>query len=172
MDDNRIERLQFTKYFMNTRNQHFNTMYDYVHIYEKWFYITKANTKFYLIPSETPSHQTFRSKRYILKIMFICDVTQPRWDSHKNRPFDGNIGIWTFIFKEPAKRISKNRPVGTMETECIASTNQVDMKNMFIHKVIPEIKQKWPIGSMRCITQQENAKPHTTPVDNSIVQYM
>ena len=43
---------------------------------------------------------------------------------------------------------------------------------MLVEKVIPAIKQKWPVGCTRCIIQQDNAKPHTTGGDNAIVQAM
>ena len=43
---------------------------------------------------------------------------------------------------------------------------------MLVEKVIPSIKQKWPVGCTRCIIQQDNAKPHTTEGDNVIMQAM
>ena len=132
--------------------------------------MTKINTNYYLVPGETPPHRTCKSKRYITKVMFMCAVARPRWDSHAKREFDGKIGIWPFIFQEEAKRASKNRPAGTMETKCIISINRVETTKMLVEKVIPAIKQKWPAGSKRCIIQQDNAKPHTTGEDSVIVQ--
>ena len=165
-------RLEFAKSFVNPRTQRFDNMYDYVHIDEKWFYMTKINTNYYLVPGETPPHRTCKSKRYITKVMFMCAVARPRWDSHAHRHFDGKIGIWPFTFEEPAKRSSKNRPAGTLETKCITSINRVEMTKMMVEKVIPAIKQKWPAGSKRCIIQQDNAKPHTNGGDNAIMQAM
>ena len=70
---NKIAHLQFVKSFVNPLNQHFNTMYDYVYIDEKWFYMTKCNAKFYVFPGETPPHQTCKSKRYITKgYVHVC----------------------------------------------------------------------------------------------------
>ena len=37
----------------------------------------------------------------------MCAVARKRWESYVNHHFDGKIGIWTFIFKEPAKISSK-----------------------------------------------------------------
>ena len=51
-DVNKITHLQLEKSFLNPRNQRFDTMYDYVNIDEKWFYMTKVNTNFYLVPVE------------------------------------------------------------------------------------------------------------------------
>ena len=39
-----------------------------------------------------------------MKVMFMCAVVRPRWDSHANRHFDGKIGIWPFIFKDPREK--------------------------------------------------------------------
>ena len=102
--------------------------------------------------------------------MFVCAVAQLIWDSHANRHFDGKIGIWPFIFKEPSKISSKNCTAGTMETTFITSINQVEMTKIFVDKVVPEIKQKWHVGYKCCNIQQENSKPHTTAAGNDIVQ--
>ena len=83
-DANKMARLEFAKSFVNPRTQRFDNMYDYVHIDEKWFYMTKINTNYYLVPGETPPHRTCKSKRYITKVMFMCAVARPRWDSHAN----------------------------------------------------------------------------------------
>ena len=100
----------------------------------------------------------------------MCAVSRPRWDSHANHHFDGNTGVWTFILKEPAKRSSNNLTVGTMETKCITRINRVETTNIFVDKVIPSIKQRWPVGFKRCIIQKDNSKPQTTAEDNSILQ--
>ena len=76
-----------------TATQKFDNMYDYVHIDEKWFYMTKINTNYYFVPGETPPHRTCKSKRYITKFMFMCAVDRPIWDSHAKREYDGKIGI-------------------------------------------------------------------------------
>ena len=161
-DVNKITRLNFENSFVNPRTQKFDNMYDYVHIDKKWLYMTKINTNYYLFPGKTPPHRTCKSKKYITKFTFMCAVARLRWDSHAKSEFDGKIGIWPLIFQEAEKRSIKNRLAGTMETKCIASINRVEMTKMFVKKVIPEIKQKWPAGSKRCIIQDDNAKPNTT----------
>jgi hypothetical protein len=128
-DGNKIARLNFAKSFVNPQTQRFDAMYDYVHIDEKWFYTTKINANYYLVPGETPPHRTCKSKRYITKVMFMCAVARPRWDHGANRHFDGMIGIWPFIYQEPAKRSSKNRPKGTMETK---DELNISTANMFL----------------------------------------
>lgn len=51
--------------------------------------------------------------------MFIAAVARPRFDENGIELFSGKIGIFQFVVKEPAKRNSKNRTVGTMETKPI-----------------------------------------------------
>ncbi|XP_050207663.1 uncharacterized protein LOC126657082 [Mercurialis annua] len=58
--------------------------------------------------------------------MFLAAVARPRIDTNSGQSFDGKIGIWPFMFKEPAKRTSKNRVAGTMETKPILSVTKVD----------------------------------------------
>ena len=56
------------------------------------------------------------------------------------------------------------------EKNCIIRINRVEMTKMFVNKVIPEIKHKWPVGSKLWIIQQDNSKLHTNAADNAIVQ--
>ncbi|XP_041994188.1 uncharacterized protein LOC121744667 [Salvia splendens] len=75
--------------------------------------------------------------------------------------FYGKIGIFPFTTMEPAKRKSKNRPRGTMETKPIQSVNKEVMRACLIEKIIPAIKAKWPHNvSKEIFIQQDNAKPH------------
>ncbi|XP_042003721.1 uncharacterized protein LOC121752680 [Salvia splendens] len=69
--------------------------------------------------------------------------------------------IFPFTTMEPAKRKSKNRPRGTMETKPIQSVNKEVMRECLIQKIIPAIKAKWPENiSKEIFIQQDNAKPH------------
>ena len=106
--------------------------------------MTKVNAKFYLVPGETPPHKLCKSKSYITKFLFMHAVSRPRWDSHANHYFDGKIGIWIFIFKEPVKRSSKNFPSDTMGKKCITSFKRMDMTKIFVEKVIPAVKKSGP----------------------------
>nr|GMC92125.1 Transposase, Tc1-like protein [Ipomoea batatas] len=47
-----------------------------------------------------------------------------------NEMFDGKIGMFPFVYKEPAKRRSKNREAGTLETKPIESVNKRSDKKM------------------------------------------
>ena len=143
-------------------------MLDYIHIDEKWFYITKQKSNYYLIPDEQAPIGACKSKRYITKVMFMAAVARPRYDYHRKKNFDGKIGIWPFVFKERAKRSSHNRPAGTLETKVIQRINRDEIKKMFCDNIIPSIKEKWPIGHKTVIIQQDNAGPHTKEGDLDI----
>ena len=83
-------------------------MYNHLHIDEKWFYMMKTKQNYYLLPEEQEPDRKCKSKRYIQKIMFMAAVAQPRWIVLKKQWFNGLIGIWAYITKEPAKRNLKN----------------------------------------------------------------
>ncbi|KAK9011292.1 hypothetical protein V6N11_044144 [Hibiscus sabdariffa] len=62
---------------------------------------------------------------------------------------------------EPARRNSKNRQVGTLETKPILSVTKDVTRSCLIDKVLPAIRAKWPSYSDKTIfIQQDNAKPH------------
>ncbi|XP_074313615.1 uncharacterized protein LOC141648797 [Silene latifolia] len=93
--------------------------------------------------------------------MFMCAVARPRYGSNGEVLFYGKIGIWPFIVEVPAKRNSRNRVAGTMETKCIESVNKQVVKDMIIKIFIPAIKAKWPESENKhIIIQQDNARPH------------
>ena len=112
-------------------------MYEYVHIDEKWFYITKQNTGYYLVPGEPDPIRTCKSKRFVTKVMFMAAVARPRYDHHRNKMFDGKIGIWPFAFQDVAQRNSRNRPAGTLVTKIVPNINRDEIRKMFSENIIP-----------------------------------
>ncbi|XP_057790781.1 uncharacterized protein LOC131007886 [Salvia miltiorrhiza] len=144
----------------------FKTMDNTIHVDEKWFYITKASNRFYLTPGEGDPHRTCKSKAFIKKVMFVCAVCRPVFSDSGECLFDGKIGIFPLIEQLPAKRNSKNRPAGTMETKPIQSVTKEIMKGCYINQLLPAIYQKWPeFGSKLIYIQQDNAKPHILDSD-------
>jgi hypothetical protein len=108
-DANKLTRLQYVLSMVeplsaNTLTPNFREMYDTIHVDEKWFYLTKTTVKYYLAKGEPEPHRTCKSKRFITKVMFLAAVARPRWDSSRNQWFDGRLGIWPFVYQEPAKR--------------------------------------------------------------------
>jgi hypothetical protein len=148
----------------------FEDMYDHIHIDEKWFYMSKTSNTYYLLKDEAPPHRTCKSKRYIEKVMFLAAVSRPKYDHHTRSWFDGKIGIWPYVYEEPAKRSSKNRAAGTMVTKNVQSITAQVHREMMVSTVIPAIKEKWPASRKggKIYIQQDNAKPHTNAMDAEI----
>lgn len=149
----------------------FKNMYNYVHIDEKWFFLTKESERYYLLPEEEEPVCTCKSKRFITKVMFLAAVARPRFDATRNQEFSGKIGIFPFTCKEPAKRRSKNRMAGTLETKAI-NVNKEIMRSCLIEKVLPAIRAKWPPhdSTETIYIQQDNARPHITQLDSEFVE--
>ena len=110
---NKKARLQFclSMLELNSLNNNpiFKSMFNYVHIDEKRFYMSKELEKYHLLPQEQEPLRTCKSKRFITKVMVLAAVARPRFDSSRNQEFDGKIGIFPFTFKEPT-----NAPVRIM----------------------------------------------------------
>ncbi|XP_042035315.1 uncharacterized protein LOC121781669 [Salvia splendens] len=144
----------------------YHAMHNIVHIDEKWFYMTKTSDRYYLLPEEDEPYRSCKSKRFITKVMFICAVSRPMFGSDGQPIFDGKIDIFPFTQQVPAKRKSKNRPRGTLETKPIPSVNKEAMRECLLNQIIPTIKAKWPASANKEIyIQQDNAKPHLKSSD-------
>nr|XP_043615805.1 uncharacterized protein LOC122587706 [Erigeron canadensis] len=79
--------------------------------------------------------------------------------------------IFPFTKLEPAKRSSKNRVAGTLETKPILSVTKEVTRSWLIDKVLPAIRNKWPQGhSGPIFIQQDNAKPHISIDDEQFIQ--
>ncbi|XP_058223067.1 uncharacterized protein LOC131332786 [Rhododendron vialii] len=170
-DEHKIARLHFCLSMLEPNSLQtqplFKDMYNYVHIDKKWFYMTKESERYYLLPEEDQPHRTCKNKRFITKVMFLAAVARPRFGANGGEEFSGKIGIFPFTFKEPAKRTSKNRVAGTMETKAIATVTKDVIRSCLIDKVIPAIQSKWPRSSVgeTIYIQQDNARPHIQPSD-------
>ncbi|XP_023760264.1 uncharacterized protein LOC111908693 [Lactuca sativa] len=149
----------------------FYDMFNVVHIDEKWFYMSKPSKRYYLVPGEDEPLRTCKSKKFITKVMFLAAVARPRFDSSGNEVFSGKIGIYPFTTLVPAKRSSKNRVAGTLETKPILSVNKEITKSWLIEKVLSDIRAKWPRGHTGPIfIQQDNVKPHVDVNDSEFLE--
>ncbi|GJV36853.1 hypothetical protein Tco_1409330 [Tanacetum coccineum] len=84
----------------------------------------KATKRYYLVPGEEEPLRTCKSKTFMTKVMFLVTVARPRFDAFGNEIFSGKIGIFPLTTLEPAKRSSKNRVTGTLETKPILSVTK------------------------------------------------
>lgn len=149
----------------------FHNMHNIIHIDEKWFYISKASKRYYLVPGEEEPLRTCKSKTFMTKVMFLAAVARPRFDAFGNEVFSGKIGIFPLTTLEPAKRSSKNRVAGTLETKPILSVTKDVTRSWMIQKVLPAIRSTWPQGHTGPIyIQQDNAKPHIKVDDVEFLQ--
>ncbi|KAH6793383.1 hypothetical protein C2S52_003860 [Perilla frutescens var. hirtella] len=150
---NKLLRLRFTLEALeldrNANMLTFKSMYNIVHIDEKWFYMKKETHRFYLTPEEAEPHRSCKSKKPILAV-------------DGSVLFDGKIGVFPFTHKVT----SKNRSRGTLETKPIESITQEVIRNCLINQVLLAIKLKWPTEASKVIyIQQDNAKPHIKDSD-------
>lgn len=110
--------MEFCKSFIRS-NRQYRDMFNYIHIDEKWFNLTRINQRLYLLPDEKEPERFYKSKRFITKVMFMAAVVRPRYDATRKQKFNGKIGIWLFVYKREAKRKSKNRAKETLETKVV-----------------------------------------------------
>lgn len=103
--------------------------------------------------------------------MFLGCVARSRFDETRNEIFDGKLGLFPFVYEEPAKSSSKNRPAGTMQVKPIQSITKEVIKKFMIEKLFPAIRKKWPgDNSETNWIQQDNARSHVDPSDKDFVE--
>ena len=160
MDENKMSRMELALSFVDKDNtSKFENMEDLIHIDEKWFYLTKDGQRFIIVADKEEPYRHVQHKSFLMKIMFLCAVARPRYDTRRNAWFDGKIGIWPIGKWEPAKRSSKKRTKGmpVWKNQCITW----DVYHEYlIQKFLPAVKEKWPTHNGRIRLQQDGAKSH------------
>ncbi|KAH7838072.1 hypothetical protein Vadar_021669 [Vaccinium darrowii] len=77
-EDNKKTQLQFCLSMLEPcslgSQPNFKNMYNYVHIDEKSFYLSKESERYYLLPEENEPLRTCKSKQFITKVMFLVAV--------------------------------------------------------------------------------------------------
>ena len=157
-EENKMSRMELALSFVDKNNtSKFENMEDLIHIDEKWFYLTKDRQHFIIAADEEEPHRHVQHKSFLTKIMFLCVVARPRYDTRKNAWFDRKIGIWPIGKWEPAKRSSKKCAKGmpVWKNQCI--THDV-YHEYLIQKFLPAVKEKWPMPNGRIQLQQDGAK--------------
>ena len=137
----------------------FKHMEDLIHVDEKWFYLTKDGQRFIIAVDEAEPYRHVQHKTFLTKIMFLCAVARPRYNTNKNAWFDGKIGIWPIGKWEPAKQSLKKQAKGmpVWKNQCIT----LDVYHEYlIEKFLPVVKEKWPMHNGRIWLQQDGAKSH------------
>ena len=150
-----MSRMELALSFIDKNNtSKFEDMEDLIHIDEKWFYLTKDGQRFIIAADEEEPYRHVQHKSFLMKIMFLCAVARPRYDTNKKAWFDGKIGIWPIGKWEPAKRSSKKRAKGTpvWKNQLI---NWDVYREYLIQKFLPAVKEKWPRNNARIRLQQD-----------------
>ncbi|KAF0701538.1 Aste57867_8012 [Aphanomyces stellatus] len=163
-EENKEDRFRFALNFLEPRSNGshvFANMHEYVHVDEKWFFLTKVKKKFYVYDDEELALRSVKNKKFITKVMFLAAVARPRYDFRLKRIFDGKLGIWPFVQEVAAQRTSKNQKKGTVETK----PRNVDARvyfDMMLNNVVPAVQAKFPARDFQrgVLLQQDNASPH------------
>ena len=145
----------------------FLDMMDRVHVDEKWFFLSRQRERYLLLPEEKNLKRCVKSKSHITKVMFLCAVARPRFNTSANSWWDGKLGIWPIGGWEPAQRASKNRPRGTLVWKNKPVTKGV-YRELLISKLSLAIVEKWPRTdrlSRKIWIQQDGAKSHINTDD-------
>eukprot|EP00903_Cladosiphon_okamuranus_P013263 g12367.t1 len=126
-DDGKAQRLAWALRWVRSSPggaRKFHHFFDFVHLDEKWFYICKQRQRYYLYEGEDLPIRKVQHKSHVIKVMFLAAVARPRYDSGRNRQFDGKIGIYPFTVQRAAQRNSRNRAAGTMVTHSVETSNR------------------------------------------------
>ena len=159
-EENKMSRMELALSYVDKNNTSmFETMEDLIHIDEKWCYLMKDGQRFIIVADEEEPYKHVQHKSFLTKIMFLCAVARPRYDTRRNAWFDRKIGIWPIGKWEPAKRSLKKHAKGTpvWKNQCI--TRDVYCEYL-IQKFLPAVKEKWPTCNARIWLQQDGAKSH------------
>ncbi len=178
-DDNKAARLKFAKNFvLDIEDGILHPCYDVVHVDEKIFTITQKRQNFYLSPFEDPPERSVKNAQHPIQVMFIVAFARPRYCPLTGVWFNGKIGCWPFVVQVAAKRNSKNRPKGTLETKPMKVTKAV-YRDFLLNKIFPAIREKWPLSffeadpyldrSTPIIVQQDNCRVHVCPDEPAVV---
>nr|CCA23046.1 transposase putative [Albugo laibachii Nc14] len=169
---NKAERVRLISSFITLipRVTNFSTMYDRVHLNEKWFFMKKTKRRVYLTPTEPDPYLQTRHKSHIPKIMFLSAVERPRINSCTGKVFNGRLGMWPFANYALVQRASSSREAGTLVLKSFPA-NKETYRRMLIASKLPTIKLKWPSCSgRRIVLQHNNATPHRSVVDAEFLE--
>ena len=83
-EENKMSRMELALSFVDKNNtSKFENMEDLIHVDEKWFYLTKDGQRFIIAADEEEPYRHVQHKSFLTKIMFLCAVARPRYDTKK-----------------------------------------------------------------------------------------
>ncbi|ETV88284.1 hypothetical protein H257_01576 [Aphanomyces astaci] len=137
----------------------------------KWFRLEKDASRYYLASFEDYLERRIQNKRFIGQVMFLAAVARPRKDVRRNQTFDGKFGIWLFVTQVPARRTSRKRAAGTLETKAV-NVGRVAYEDILRNKLNPAIVSKWPRDTKNIRLQQDNALAHVASGKVNAARYL
>jgi hypothetical protein len=167
-DIHKVARVLYSVSKLNPVDLHYHDFYNYVHVDEKWFFVSEKELRLYIATDETVPDRTCQNKDHIMKVMFLTAVARPRFNEDGICTFDGKIGMFPFVDYIPAQRTSVNRPRGAIVTSPFSVTKN-KYREFMVTKVIPAIKNKWPDRNRNIIIQQDGAPAHIESNDAEFV---
>jgi len=165
----KIRRVNHCVTHLNLPSSSFIDFSNLVHVDEKWFHMDKVKRTVFLSHEEADSHRAVKNKSHVRKVMFLCAVAQPSYDSHRNCPFDGKLGIWPFVEYQQAQRSSMYHQRGDILIEPLSVDRDV-YREWMIGKVLPAVANRMPQRIQKILIQQDNAPSHILPDDPLWVQ--
>ena len=142
----------------------YQDMRDQIHVDEKWFFLMREKEWYLLHHDEKNPKHCVKHKLHITKVMFLCGVVRPRFNTCSNSWWDSKLGIWPIGGWEPVKRKLKNRPKGMPVWKNKIAIKEV-YHDLLFTKLILSILEKWPRRdwlSRKIIIQQDRAKNHVS----------
>lgn len=85
--------------------------------------------------------------------MVLAAVGRARRIAERDTDFDGRLGFWLFVVREPAQRSSRRQPAGTLVTREISLT-KTTYREQIITNLLPAILARCPGG--RCVSPDVN----------------
>lgn len=172
-EEHKVARVFYALSKLDPVEGHYSSFFQDVHVDEKWFEVTPNRMRVYVTPGEVfkkqlPTRKVVH-KSHVQKVMFLAATARPRYDRNGNCTFDGKIGIWPFVTKQPARRSSVNRPAGTMETKPVAVNHEV-YRRMLLDKVVPAIRDRFPHRNRSVTIQQDGAGAHISANDPQFLE--
>ena len=162
-EENTLARLLMANHFRDPVDpSKYQDMCDQFHLDEKWFFLTREKELYLLVSDEKNPKRCIKHKSHITKVMFLCTVARPRFNTSANSWWDGKLGIWPIGDWEPAQWGLKNRHKGTLIWKNKTVTKVV-YRDVLINKLILAILDKWPRRDRMSRTisiQQDGAQNH------------
>ncbi|RHY17568.1 hypothetical protein DYB32_010496, partial [Aphanomyces invadans] len=143
----------------------FDSMWDDVHLDEKWFNADIDRRKVYLVNGQRRAAKT---KEFFAKVMFLTVVARPRHDYERGFSFEGKIGMWPFDRYLPTLRNSRNRPIGALEATLV-NVDAAVYREFMTTRVVPAIKALFPSANQRVVYQHDNPTPHRAITNEEVL---